>query len=416
MKQSDLIKYRTIFETEVRENILPFWIKHGVDQERGGFHGEVDLAGNPIKTANKACVLVTRILWTFAAAARVFDDQEYRVLAKRAYDMINCSFSDREYGGYYMQLSYDCKPVEDIKHTYSQAFALYSLCEYYRLEPTDALLDQIQQVFHLLEEKTKDPNHPGYGEAFTRQWNPIEENRMADSNEPKTMNTHLHMLEAYASVYRIWKNERVGQRLRELIDIFLEYIIGDSNHFKIFFHDDFTESNQSKGITSFGHDIEGQWLLCEAAEILGNEPLKEKVKSVAIKMVDTVQREGVDKDGGLFLESTRFGSHLRTNKHWWLQAENLVGFMNAYQLTGDQKYWDIVKLSWKFIDDHVIDHEQGEWYAKVNRLGVPFLTEPPDDPSPYYRNDRKIDAWKCPYHNSRACLEMIYRINEMLIR
>jgi mannobiose 2-epimerase len=312
-------------------------------------------------------------------------------------------------------LSYDCKPVEDIKHTYSQAFALYSLCEYYRLEPTDALLDQIQQVFHLLEEKTKDPNHPGYGEAFTRQWNPIEENRMADSNEPKTMNTHLHMLEAYASVYRIWKNERVGQRLRELIDIFLEYIIGENNHFKMFFHDDFTESNQSKGIISFGHDIEGQWLLCEAAEILGDEPLKEKVKSVAIKMVDTVQREGVDKDGGLFLESTRFGSHLRTNKHWWLQAENLVGFMNAYQLTGDQKYWDIVKLSWKFIDDHVIDHEQGEWYAKVNRLGVPFLTEPPDDPSPYYRNDRKIDAWKCPYHNSRACLEMIYRINEMLI-
>ena len=183
----------------------------------------------------------------------------------------------------------------------------------------------------------------------------------------------------------------------------------------MFFHDDFTESNQSKGIISFGHDIEGQWLLCEAAEILGDEPLKEKVKSVAIKMVDTVQREGVDKDGGLFLESTRFGSHLRTNKHWWLQAENLVGFMNAYQLTGDQKYWDIVKLSWKFIDDHVIDHEQGEWYAKVNRLGVPFLTEPPDDPSPYYRNDRKIDAWKCPYHNSRACLEMIYRINEMLI-
>jgi mannobiose 2-epimerase len=157
-------------------------------------------------------------------------------------------------------------------------------------------------------------------------------------------------------------------------------------------------------------------LLCEAAEVLGEPRIREKVEAIAIRMVDAVEREGVDKDGGLFLESSRFGSHLRTNKHWWQQAENLVGFMNAYQLTGDPKYWEVVKLTWDFIDKHVIDHDHGEWFTKVNRLGVPFLVEPPDDPSPYYRNDRKIDAWKCPYHNSRACLEMMRRIDEILKR
>ena len=414
MDQSEFIKYRSIFEKEIRQNILPFWTRYGVDHQRGGFHGEVDLYGVPIDSANKACVLVTRILWTFAAATRVFDDPAYRILAKRAFELIDGSFSDHEYGGYYMELSFDCKPVDDIKHTYAQAFALYSFCEYYRLAPSDTLLDKIQRLFELLEEKTKDSSHPGYFEAFTRQWEPIDENRMADSNEPKSMNTHLHMVEAYAAVYRIWKDDRVKQRLRELIEIFLDFIVGSDGHFRIFFEGDFSESCQAKGIISFGHDIEGQWLLCEAAEILGDPEIQEKVKAVAIKMVDAVEREGLDKDGGLFLESTRFGRHLRTNKHWWLQAENLVGFMNAYQLTGDPKYWNTVKRSWDFIDRCVIDHEHGEWFTKVNRLGIPYLSEPADDPSPYYRNDRKVDAWKCPYHNSRACLEMMRRIDDVI--
>jgi mannobiose 2-epimerase len=416
MDQSELKRYRAIFEKEIRENILPFWIKFGVDRARGGFHGEVDLSGTPIKTANKACVLITRILWTFSAAARVFDDPDYRDLAKRAFDVVDHSFADSKYGGYYMQLSYDCKPLDDIKHTYAQAFALYSLCEYYRLAPSEDLLNKIRQLFNLLEEKTKDSAHPGYFEAFTRRWEPITENRMADGNEPKSMNTHLHLLEAYAAVYRVWKDERVKQRLQELIEIFLDFIIDDNHHFKLFFEADFSESSQSKGIVSFGHDIEGQWLLCEAAEILGDPQLEKRVTDVAVEMVDAVEREGVDKDGGLFLESNRFGSHVRTNKHWWLQAENLVGFMNAYQLTGAPKYWEVVKLSWRFIDKHVIDHARGEWFAKVNRSGVPFLVEPPDDLSPYYRNDRKIDAWKCPYHNGRACLELMSRIDDMIVR
>jgi len=196
-----------------------------------------------------------------------------------------------------------------------------------------------------------------------------------------------------------------------LVLLFLEDIIRIDGHLGIFFDEGFAETSQSMGICSFGHDIEASWLIWEAIDILGIESLKEEAKPVMLKMAEAVLREGLDQDGGLFLESTRFGSHLRTNKHWWLQAEVLVGEMNALQLSEDQGYWDILKLSWDFVERCVIDHENGEWFTKVNRLGVPYLEEPVDDPSPYYRNDWKIDPWKCPYHNGRAMMELINRID-----
>lgn len=271
-------------------------------------------------------------------------------------------------------------------------------------------MKKIKDFFWFLDDKTKDPYNLGYLESFTRKWEIIEENRMADNNEPKSMNTHLHVLEAYAAVYKVWKKEVVRKRLTELLQIFINNIIRDNGHLGVFFTSEMKEAESSKGICSFGHDIEGSWLIWEAAEILGDSGILKQVKPLIMKMADAVLREGVDKDGGLFLESTRFGSHVRTNKHWWLQAENLVGFMNMYQLSGDQKYWETVKLAWDFIDRCVIDHEGGEWFTKVSRLGVPYLTEPEDDPSPYYRNDWKVDPWKCPYHNGRAMLELLERI------
>ena len=181
-----------------------------------------------------------------------------------------------------------------------------------------------------------------------------------------------------------------------------------------FFDEAFNETASSKEICSFGHDIEGSWLLWEAAVILGNKEIQKKMCFTTVKMVDKIERVAVDKDGGLFLESTRFGSHVKTNKHWWQQAETLVGFMNAFEITGDLKYWETVKKSWSFIDTYLIDHQRGEWYTKLNRLGVPYHTEPANDPSPYYRNDRKIDPWRCPYHNGRSMMEMIKRIDPII--
>ena len=406
--------YRKIFEDELHNNILSYWMKYSIEKDGNGFYGAVDLDNNPVLSANKTSVLNARILWTFAAAAKANPGNGYDAIAYKAYSVITEDFADREHGGFYMELSFSNEVANDIKHTYAQAFVIYSLCKYYELNQNEEVLKLIQDFFFFLDKKAKDPFNPGYFEAFTRDWKIYEENRMADNNEPKSMNTHLHILEAYAAVYKIWKGDLIKQRLTELMEIFINNIIRETGHLGVFFDSDFKEAESSKGICSFGHDIEASWLLWEAAEILEDENIKRKIKPKIMKMADAVLRSGVDKDGGLFLESTRFGSHVRTNKHWWLQAENLVGFMNMFQLKGDIIYWDTVKLAWNFIDKHVIDHESGEWFTKVNRLGIPYLTEPEDDPSPYYKNNWKIDPWKCPYHNGRAMLELINRIDLLL--
>jgi cellobiose epimerase len=407
----ELSKYRGIFSTELHGNILPYWMKYGVEKNGHGFYGAVDLDGNPVLTANKTSVLNARILWTFSAAALLDGNQAYAAIADKAYKVVTEDFEDKKYGGYYMELTSSDAVANDIKHTYAQAFVIYALCKYYEFRPLEAVMDRIRGFFSLLEGKAKDRVNPGYIESFTRDWQIYGTNRMADNNEPRTMNTHLHVLEAWAALYKVWKDPLVEKRLTELMYLFLDRIIRKEGHFGIFFNESFNEASASAGICSFGHDIEGSWLLWEAAEILGNSEIISRMRPVTLKMVDNIERVAVDKDGGMFLESTRFGSHVKTNKHWWQQAETLVGFMNAFELTNNVKYWNTVKLSWNFIDTCLIDHERGEWYTKLNRLGVPFLVEPPDDPSPYYRNDWKIDPWKCPYHNGRAMMELMKRID-----
>jgi len=407
----ELSKYRGIFSTELHGNILPYWMKYGVEKNGHGFYGAVDLDGNPVLTANKTSVLNARILWTFSAAALLDGNQAYTAIADKAYKVVTEDFEDKKYGGYYMELTSSDAVANDIKHTYAQAFVIYALCKYYEFRPLEAVMDRIRGFFSLLEGKAKDRVNPGYIESFTRDWQIYGTNRMADNNEPRTMNTHLHVLEAWAALYKVWKDPLVEKRLTELMYLFLDRIIRKEGHFGIFFNESFNEASASAGICSFGHDIEGSWLLWEAAEILGNSEIISRMRPVTLKMVDNIERVAVDKDGGMFLESTRFGSHVKTNKHWWQQAETLVGFMNAFELTNNVKYWNTVKLSWNFIDTCLIDHERGEWYTKLNRLGVPFLVEPPDDPSPYYRNDWKIDPWKCPYHNGRSMMELMKRID-----
>ena len=410
----ELKEYRNFFSNELHNDILPYWMKYAVEKEGNGFYGAVDLDGNPVLTANKTSVLNARILWTFSAAAMLDSNPEYAAIADKAYCVVTEDFEDKEFRGYYMELSSDNKVANDIKHTYAQAFVIYALCKYYEFRPLDSVMQKIQSLFMLLEEKTKDPENIGYRESFTRDWNIYGENRMADNNEPKSMNTHLHVLEAWAALYKVWKDPKVELRLTEMMNLFLDKIIRNDGHFGIFFDNAFNEVEASKGICSFGHEIEGSWLLWEAAEILGNEEILGRMCLMSVQMVNNIERIAVDKDGGLFLESTRFGSHVKTNKHWWQQAETLVGFMNAFQLTGDLKYWETVKLSWHFIDTCLIDHVRGEWFTKLNRLGIPFLVEPEDDPSPYYRNDWKIDPWKCPYHNGRAMMEMMARLDQMI--
>lgn len=409
----ELINYRNLFEKELHKNILDFWIKYGIEQESDGFYGAVDLQGNPILETPKSCVLNARILWTFAEAALNFNNKKHAEVAQRAFNVLQNHFEDKEFGGYFMSIDAANNPLDTVKHTYAQAFVLYALSKYYEFHPSEDLKNKLDSYFIFLEEKTKDQNNPGYFEAFTREWKLYDENRMADNNEPRSMNTHLHIMEAYAAYYKVSKNTLAETRLNELLKLFTQKIIRPSGHLGIFFDEQFCETDASKAICSFGHDIEASWLLWEAAEILEDKDIIETMNPLSMKMLDAVDRVGVDKDGGLFLESTRFGSHVRTNKHWWPQAETLVAFMNGFELSKNKSYWSKLKLSWDFIDKNVIDHKNGEWFTKVNRLGQPYLIEPENDPSPYYRNDWKIDPWKCPYHNGRAMMELIKRIDKL---
>lgn len=416
MNRAELLAYRAAFEHELRHNILAYWRQHAVTPDGAGFHGAVDLANRPVPGAPKSCVVTARILWTFAHAARAYGDPADAAMADRAYQVLTTRFWDAEHGGFFMTLTAADEVADAIKHTYAQAFALYALSAHHHYRPTPEGLAFLTRAAEAFETRTKDPARPGYREAFTRDWAPLAENRMADHNEPRSMNTHLHVLEAYTALVRVLPAPLYRARLRELVTLFLERILRPSGHLGIFFDEAFEETPASRGICSFGHDIEAAWLLPEAAEALGDPALRAQAEAAGVRLAGAVARVGLDRGGGLFLESTRFGSQVRTNKHWWVQAEALVGFLHAYDLTGEARFWEAFAETWRFVDAHVIDHHGGEWFTKVNRLGEPYRVEPPDDPSPYYRNDWKIDPWKCPYHNGRACLEVIRRLDERLAR
>jgi mannobiose 2-epimerase len=219
-------------------------------------------------------------------------------------------------------------------------------------------------------------------------------------DEKKSMNTHLHLLEAYATLLRYHEDTTVRLRLRELIEICLKYIVHPATHHFILFFDE--QWHPRSDVISFGHDIEGSWLLCEAAQILGDPGVLRRVREAAVKMAQAVYDQGLDTDGGLLYEADTTGI-IDDDKHWWPQAEAVVGFLNAYELTGRQHFMDAAERSWAFIEHHIVDHEFGEWFWLVSRAGVPDASKD------------KVGPWKCPYHNSRTCFEVMERLDARML-
>lgn len=384
-------------EQELESNILGFWMKHTVDEQNGGFYGFIsrDLTVNP--EAGKSLVLNTRILWTFASAYRILGNEQYLKIADRAYSYINKHFIDNEFGGLYWMVDAAGSPLETKKQVYGQAFAIYAFSEYYRATGNEAALQQAIELFRTLERYSYDKEYKGYFEAMTREWQETDDNSLSekDLNEKKSMNTHLHVMEGYTNLYRVWKSDELHAKLKELIEITIKHIVNPDNaHFILFFDEQWNYRSEH---ISYGHDIEGSWLLFEAAEVLGDEALLEEVKAIAIRMAEATFNEGVDEDGGLLNEAGPDGL-IDTHKDWWPQAEAVVGFYNAYQMTREEKYRDAAVRSWSFIEDFIVDKEHGEWLWSVTRDGAPS------------GNIEKVSPWKCPYHNGRACFEMIERL------
>lgn len=383
---------------ELHNNVLPYWMNRMVDHEHGGFYGRRNGYDELEKDAAKGVILNTRILWTFSCAARVFNDERYLEIAHRAYSYINDHFIDRHFGGVYWMVDCHGEPLHTKKQVYAQAFAIYALAEYVGATGNQEGLKEAQNLFRLIERHSFDQKENGYLEAFDRQWNLLDDLRLSekDANSKKTMNTHLHILEAYTNLYRYWKDEALAKQLRNLIVLFIERILNKSLHFDLFFSEQWEVQSEE---ISFGHDIEGSWLLCEAAEVLGDEALLARVRDVCIKMTDVSIREGLDADGGLMNEADKHGL-TDTDKHWWPQAEAMVGYVNAWQLTGDKKYLLKAEKTWAFIQHNLIDKEHGEWHWMVNLAGKVDFKED------------KAGPWKCPYHNGRALIEVARRLSD----
>ena len=378
---------------ELEGNILPFWMNKMTDRERGGFYGRISGEDVLMPDEPKGAILNARILWTFSAAYRLLKKPEYLATATRAKRYLLDFFYDKQFGGIYWSVDYEGNPLDTKKQIYALGFAIYGLSEYARATGDEEALEYAIRLFEVIEKYSFDTEKNGYVEALTRDWQPIADMRLSDKdeNEKKTMNTHLHILEPYANLYRVWKDGRLKTQLKNLIELFVTKILDTQTyHLNLFFEDDWTNKYH---LISYGHDIEASWLIHEAALVLGDETVLKQIEPVIVRIARAAD-EGLNADGSMTYE--RFSDKGETDRelHWWVQAENVVGHLNLYQHFGDEEALSTALRCWQFIKDKLIDRENGEWYW--SRFADGSIN----------RNDDKAGFWKCPYHNGRMCLEI----------
>lgn len=387
-------------QRELEGNLLRFWRDSCVDNEHGGFVGGMDNRGVVRRQAPKGLILNARILWSFAAAYRVLGDAQDLRLAERAFRFLLDRFSDREHGGFRWRVDAAGKPLDGAKKIYGQAFCIYALSEYHLATGAPEALAAAMATFDLVEQHAHDSAYGGYIETLAEDWSTALDLRLSDKDMdlPKSMNNHLHVLEAYTHFYRIWPDPRVAQRLGELIDLFDRHIVGGSHagcHLHHFFDGSWNVGSEGY---SYGHDIEAAWLLVEAAEVVADEERVRRMHKRGVELARSVLAEALDVDGGLAYAG-RNGKVVDPNREWWCQAEGIVGFWQAYSTTGDASFAEAARRIWSFIEERVVDRENGEWFWRILPDGSFDESEP------------KVSEWKGPYHSMRMCLEMLRRID-----
>ena len=409
----------------LENNILRFWLDKMQDDENGGFYGQMTGRGQLIKEADKGAILNARILWSFSAAYRVLGKKEYLEAATRAKDYFISHFIDHEYGGVFWSLDYKGQPKDTKKQFYAIGFAIYGLSEYARATGDHEALDYAIQLYENIEEHALDHVYNGYIEACTREWGVMEDMRLSDldANYPKSQNTHLHIIEPYTNLYRCMREfqaaqscnyvpaigavlpvaitvpqetfVRVEASLRNLIHIFTDHILNPAtHHLDLFFEMDWTRG--AGHLESYGHDIECSWLMHEAALVLGDKDILNKVEPI-VREVAKASEKGLNPDGSMIHEANLDAGTVDDDLHWWVQAENVVGWMNIYQYFGDEDALQKALHGWEYIKQNLIDKENGEWYWSRHKDGSLNL------------DDDHAGFWKCPYHNSRMCMEILER-------
>lgn len=399
---------------ELTEDILPFWIENARDLATGGFYGAISNANIKNAKEYRSIVMVSRFLWTYSAAARLLKDSSYLEMADYAHSYMMKNFHDPYYGGMYWSVTADGFPLVDRKQIYGEAFSIYALSEYAaaikELREDDAaanfIMDQALEVYNFLEVYAYDTEFGGYYEARTRNWDTTEETKLSekDIDCSKSMNTNLHVMEAYTNLYRTLeivcpekKAERrsVGLALRTLVEVHIEKILAKKYHLSLYFDRNWKSTGPKE--ISYGHDIEASWLLWEAAEELNNIELKKMTRPVSIKIAQLSLVEGYDKNTGGFENTLDENGNRDTTRIWWNQAEALNGFYNAWQMTGDGEFLEACNGIWKWIKEYQKDNVNGDWFAAVTNKGKPV------------KRELKGGNWKTSYHNARCCMEILRR-------
>jgi len=387
--------------SEITDNILPYWSENTMDKKNGGFVGRITHNNKPDYKENKGAVLNTRLLWAFSAGYEFTGQPEIKDRAYRAFEYLKDKFWDPEFGGIYWELDFKGNPLNTKKYMYAQSFALYGFSEFYIAFKEEKALDYAKKIFFLIEDNGWDSVFTGYNEVFSRDWVRLEDARLSskDQKEPKSTNVHLHILESYTSLYRIWESKKIRKRLINLIEIFDEHILHPKGRsLNTFMSVDWESKTKS---ISYGHDIEAGWLLRRAAQELDDATIKSKALAIANSLYEGVIQNGIDQEMGGLLNMKRMDGTIDTVKYWWPQAEAIVGFMDAYEMTKDEKYLNAAIDIWHFIKENMIDYDFGEWYECVKETNEKCISD-------------KVNFWKGPYHNSRAAIEIVQRTDKML--
>lgn len=373
--------------------IIPFWKKLR-DDENGGYYGYMDYDLQVDKKAVKGCILNSRITWFFANAYLTLHDESLLQEAKHGYEFMQKYCVDKEKGGVFWSVAYDGTPEDTTKHTYNQAFSIYALSSYYDASKDREALETAKELFRIIEERCMD--EIGYKEAFDREFKEIENDKLSENGviAEKTMNTLLHVFEAYTELYRVSGDTDVKKRLEWILDTIADKIYNPKLHRQEVFFD--REMNSILDLHSYGHDIETAWLIRRGTDVLGEKAYEDKMLPIVLDLTGQVYK--VAFDGHSFANECEKGV-VDQNRIWWVQAEAVVGFLNAYALAPEHtEYREAAKAEWEFIRDHVIDKRDGsEWFWDVNREGKAVSGKP------------IVEPWKCPYHNGRMCLEVIRR-------
>ncbi|HTF95055.1 MAG TPA: AGE family epimerase/isomerase [Cellvibrio sp.] len=394
-----LLQVATEFEQELTGNILPYWIKHAPNSTTGGFYGQVGLDGKADTNAERGALLSSRILWSFSAAYREYNkDPAYKKMADLAFQDLEQHFWDKKNGGLYWSITGAGKPAQTHKQIYGQVFGIYGYSEYARATGNQQALERAKTLYQLIEKNALDKKYGGYVEVLAEDWTPQTTlHSSLGAPTAKSQNTHLHVMEAYTNLLRVWPDAGLKKQQKALIELMLGKILNSKTH-HLALHMDADWTIKGDEI-SYGHDIEAAWLLVEAATVLDDASLIKRTQNVAVKITDVTLAEGLDSNGAIFNLRSPKGL-VDANKDWWAQAEALVGFINAYEITGDTKYFMATMQVWGFIKAHLINTKTGEWYWGTDRVGKQI-------------NQPTISMWKCPYHNSRAMMESARRLQRL---